>query len=144
MKLSSIFTTSMVALAGLDNIASAESFCARKKRPGDAWRWEIHIDEVEDVSDTCAALWKGLKGHEGPDGQEACIVDVPRGCAKSTYYENKKALHMWFKTTDEWCDDRMIATAFWNATRNKYGAILCQQKKEDWIFRPERNTTGSA
>lgn len=131
MKLSALLTASIAALTGLGNIASAKSYCAKKVRPPWAWRWEIHIDAVEDVQDTCERLWDGLKGHG-----KFCVVEIPWGCQKSIYYENENALHMWFKTT-ELCDDGMVAEAFYNATKNEYGAILCELKEEDWMFDPK-------
>lgn len=130
MKLYTLFTASIVALTGFDNIASAKSFCAKKMRPTWAWRWEIHIDEVEDVAETCDRLWKAI------DVQKHCVVDVPRWCGKSNYYENPNALHMWFKTT-QICDDGKVASAFGNATENNYGTTACEQKEEDWMFKPE-------
>lgn len=138
MKLSALFTASIVALTGLGNIASAKSLCAKKERPPWAWRWEIHIDEVEDVQDTCECLWKGLEAHG-----KFCRVDNPRGCGTSNYYKNEKALHMWFKTK-ELCDDALVAKAFYNATGNAYGAIDCTLEEEDWMFDPEEAAIDSA
>lgn len=138
MKLSGLFTASIVALTGLGNIASAKSFCARKSRPPWSWRFEIHIDEVEDVQDTCDRLWKAIESHG-----KFCVLDNPRGCGTSNYYENEKALHMWFKT-EELCDTGMVVNAFYNATKNEYGAILCELKEEDWMFDPEDPLIDSA
>lgn len=69
-------------------------------------------------------------------------MENPSGCQTSNYYENENALHMWFKTK-ELCDDGMVLNAFYNATKNEYGAILCELKEEDWMFKPEGNGTDS-
>lgn len=128
---------SLLDLPGLGNIASAKSYCAKKVRPPWAWRWEIHIDKVDDVLDTCGRLWKGLEGHG-----KFCVVENPSRCQTSNYYEKENALHMWFKTK-ELCDDAMVLNAFYNSTKNEYGAILCELKEEDWMFKPEGNGTDS-
>lgn len=111
MNLYILFTASIIAFTGFDNIASAKSLYAKKTRPTWAWRWEIHIDEVEDVAETCDRLWKVI------EVQKHCVVGVPRWCGKSNYYGNPNTLHMWFKTT-QICDDGKVASAFGNATEN--------------------------
>lgn len=139
MKPSTLLTACVVALTGLDNVASAKSFCAKKKRRPWNWRWEIHVDEVDNVEATCNEIWSGL-GVQG----KFCVTDVaPKGCQKSSYYENEKALHAWFKTT-QLCQDHMVASAFFQATENKYGAITCELKGEDWWFDPEGVTINNS
>lgn len=116
MKLSTLFTASIVALTGFD-IAIAKSFCAKKLRRPWAWRWEIHIDEVDNIADRCDRLSKAVRE------QKYCEIFIPEGCGKNPYINNPNALHIWFKMR-QICNDTKVTTRSRSQLRTSSGLSL--------------------
>lgn len=134
MKLFSSLTALNMALAAtitaalpepaLPELAPPES--ARTADPEDlaAWcEWDnpdfvidymIVIREVDDVGAVCHRLWKGLAQH-----RFLCPVSKA-SCEKHMIYE--KGLEWRFRV-GLGCDVGCVQSAFWEATRNKFGAL---------------------
>lgn len=128
MKLFSSLTALNMALAATITAALPESAHANPARadPEDlpAWcEWQnpdfvidymIVIKEVDDVGAVCHRLWKGLALH-----RFLCPVSNA-ACEKHMIYE--KGLEWKFRV-GLGCDVGCVQSAFWEATRNKFGAL---------------------
>ncbi|KAK1590152.1 uncharacterized protein LY79DRAFT_659664 [Colletotrichum navitas] len=112
MKLSAIANASLILLS-LGGPASASSRCLRRKEKGGI----IHQITIEDVGSlfiagTCGRLWDNLKRHP------ACMVFKPNGCEEA----GGQSIYWHFKTSLV-CNAGMVHSAFYEATRNYWGAI---------------------
>lgn len=77
-------------------------------------RYKVIIKEVDDVNVTCEKLWKGIRGH-----RFLCPTSK-KHCAASPIY--KKGLD-WSFTVGLGCNPGCVESAFWGATKNKFGAL---------------------
>ncbi|KAK2030143.1 hypothetical protein LX32DRAFT_651830 [Colletotrichum zoysiae] len=116
MRLSIIFNASFIAILSFASSVSAASRCLRTIEGG-SYVHKITIEDVgsDHIAWVCNILWEHLKAHT------ACMVFSPHGCQEADY---KGDLNWYFKTTLA-CNSGMVHGAFWEATRNGYGAISC-------------------
>lgn len=91
----------------------ADAWCTWRN-PGFVHEYRVYIKEVENVQATCKGLWEGIKQH-----RFLCPLSKKR-CEPSMVYD--KGLE-WSFTAGLGCDVGCVQSAFWEATRNKYGAL---------------------
>jgi hypothetical protein len=77
--------------------------------------YAIGATGVEDIPKTCGDLWQGLKQFHD------CIGVGIASCGKDS--DGKL---VWNFTNGSGCNKGMVQSAWWEATKNKYGAIDCQ------------------
>lgn len=91
----------------------ADAWCTWRN-PGFVFEYRVYIKEIDDVDVRCAKLWEGLAQH-----RFLCPVSKPR-CEKSDIHP--KGLE-WGFTVGYGCDLGCVQSAFWEATKNKFGAL---------------------
>ncbi|KAL1871424.1 hypothetical protein Daus18300_004791 [Diaporthe australafricana] len=128
MKVSPIFTTSMLAFAGsiqasngmdLETRAVEPAYCTWEFMDLGAY-WLIRAKGAENIGTICHHFWNGLKQFGA-----ACMVHRPNSCGPGKH--NETDLDLRFKTSHA-CQVGMVHSAFWEGTENKYGSISCIQK----------------
>lgn len=95
----------------------ADAWC-EWKNPGFVFEYRVYIKEVDDVKLRCKKLWAGLAEH-----RFLCPVSKPR-CDPSDIYE--KGLE-WGFTVGYGCNVGCVQSAFWEATKNKFGGLDVSQ-----------------
>lgn len=70
----------------------------------------------EKIPDMCHRLWAGLYVH-----RMICTVSRP-SCKHAEVIKNESAIE-WKFTTQAFCNGGAIASAYWEVTRNSYGAM---------------------
>lgn len=126
MKLLSLLTCSMATLVGLIGMATAGGPVCWWTHDSFTRHYKIKISPVpkEEVGPLCHEFWKNLKGHW------LCTVSSPHGCGpwtNTTFPDKGVKLEgvEWKFTVIRGCNSGMVESAFWGATKNKYGAIDC-------------------
>ncbi|GKT55850.1 hypothetical protein ColTof4_11735 [Colletotrichum tofieldiae] len=116
MKLSAIATVSFIALLSLAGTASADARCLRLEGAG-TYFYEVVMEGVpkREFRSTCNGLWDNLKGYLD------CMVYRPNGCEEG-YYNGDL---YWYFTTSIVCNQDMVHSAYYGATKNQWGAITC-------------------
>ncbi|KAK2059163.1 hypothetical protein LY76DRAFT_653653 [Colletotrichum caudatum] len=116
MRLSAISSAPLIAILTFAGSVSAASRCLRTTKGG-SYVHEITIEDVgsEHIGWVCNLLWDTLKVHS------SCMVFSPHGCEEAAYNGDLK----WYFKTTLACNSGMVHGAFWEATRNSYGAISC-------------------
>ncbi|KAK1981329.1 hypothetical protein LZ30DRAFT_592952 [Colletotrichum cereale] len=117
MKLSTIANASFIAILSLVDSVSASSRCVRRDDIGSIFHG-ITIEDVGtiNVETVCKSLWDNLKRHP------ACMVFRPNGCEEAAYPSDL----YWHFTTSIACNAEMVHSAFYKATKNRWGAIKCE------------------
>ena len=105
------------ALASLSTTATAAK-CVHSSLPGQVV-WDISADGVKDVAGKCKGFWDNLNAKKFV-GACARVGDPYCG----TKGGDKHHLHAVF-TTMMWCNKGHVESAWWEATKNKYGSIQC-------------------
>jgi hypothetical protein len=82
--------------------------------------WSITMPKVDDVDAVCHALPKSLKRY-----QPHCAV-YKTNCGRHFYH--KEGLE-WEIDTNHACDAGRVASAFWEATHNRFGPLDLQDGK---------------
>lgn len=70
----------------------------------------------EKIGNTCHRLWAGLRVH-----RMICTVSKP-SCGEAEVVKGETAIE-WKFTTQATCNAGAIASAYWEVTRNEYGAM---------------------
>lgn len=104
-------------LAPRDPPEDANAWCTWRN-PGWVFEYRVVIKEVDDVGMRCDRLWSGLANH-----RFLCTVTKPN-CQRSEIHE--KGLE-WSFTAGMGCDVGCVQSAFWEATRNKFGSLDVSQ-----------------
>lgn len=91
----------------------ADAWCTWRN-PGFVFEYRVYIKEVDDVNLRCKKLWAGLAQHKF-----LCPVSKPK-CEKSDIHE--KGLE-WGFTVGYGCNVGCVQSAFWEATKNKFGVL---------------------
>lgn len=96
--------------------APAQPTCTRnKKHIPTRYNYKVTIPTIpltRDVPNVCHHLWKELKKHK------LCQVINPHGC-----YEGDNRSLQWHFGAPTLCRSGMIRSAFWEATKNQFGAL---------------------
>ncbi|KAG8169928.1 hypothetical protein KVR01_000673 [Diaporthe batatas] len=82
------------------------------------YQYQIFIYDVppESIDGICGGLWAGLKRHW------LCTVSSPHTCGNLRDGDGKTLV--WnFHVAPYLCNKGMVQSAFWEATKNKFGAI---------------------
>ena len=109
MKISFIKSTVVVILAALLPSATANS-CIRQSNV--LYTYIVKADGVKDIPGACGGLWDNLKRFP------ACV-------ASKTTCSKKNGNLYWKFNVGKGCDGGMVESTWWEATRNKFGAINC-------------------
>ena len=117
-----LFTSFLVVPAALMSSVSAEPHHCNKNYPSGAIR-EYSIrstDAVPDIPGICGGLWDNMhrSGECGTLSSTWC-GDVGDGILG------------WDFTSFVGCSDGMIASTWWEATRNQWGSIDCVDEDDD-------------
>ncbi|KAK2603061.1 hypothetical protein N8I77_009545 [Diaporthe amygdali] len=123
MKFPALLNASMLLFAGIVGTVTAEPVCWRRDELL-GFNWKVYIAPVppEDIGHICHKFWGGLKQFVH------CTVYTPNSCGpwtNTTYGNNEDGLvaNFW---TNILCNDGMMEAAFWEATKNQYGAMTCE------------------
>lgn len=114
MKPNAFNTILFTALMVFTETTSAASCRVIKQAGMLATYWEIKATGVEDVPGVCGGLWDNLKRFP------ACIVVHDASCRD----EGSGRLR-WYFGIDAGCNNGMVQSTWWEATKNKYGAVGC-------------------
>lgn len=76
-------------------------------------KYYVLADGVDDVPGICGGLWDNL------NGQGACGGAIPGGCGGNGGHLR------WEFTIGSACNSGAIEATWWEATRNRFGAINC-------------------
>ncbi|PGH12249.1 hypothetical protein AJ79_04429 [Helicocarpus griseus UAMH5409] len=79
-------------------------------------RYEAGADGVDDIPGICGGLWDNLNRFP------ACASSSQTSCGQGS--NGPGHLH-WEFTVTIYCNPGMVESAWWEATRNRFGAITC-------------------
>lgn len=94
---------------------------------GFSWRYQVYIKGVDDPwNEVCDNLWKGLHVHNF-----ACLP-TNKYCGPSGHPDGgTNHIMEWAFDSSLFCNAGHVASGFWAATHNKYGAMdqrLCRER----------------
>ncbi|KAK1972529.1 hypothetical protein LY78DRAFT_722685 [Colletotrichum sublineola] len=115
MKLTAVANAPFITLLSHVVSVSASSRCLRTG--GGSLLHKITMEDVgsENIENVCKSLWDNLKRFPG------CMVFRPNGCQEATWKGDLE----WYFTTTLACNAGMVHSTFYEATKNRWGAIKC-------------------
>ncbi|CAG8981834.1 hypothetical protein HYALB_00013907 [Hymenoscyphus albidus] len=118
MQFPTITISALTVLLSLAALSEAGASCKGVYRP---FRnsFVVEADEVPSISDICNGFYDNLK--------PGCALTGGK-CGGTNH-----KLH-WDFNIPTTCGDRQVQDAWWAATRNKYGSIVCKIEKSNDIF----------
>lgn len=111
MKVTSIYTTSLTALAAFTTTTLANSCILQNNG---IYTYIVDADTMPDISGVCGGLWDNLKRFS------QCSASATSCGAVGT--DNN--LH-WQFNVPSICNGGMVESAWWEATKNQWGSIDC-------------------
>lgn len=111
-------STLSIMAAGLSSVAYAGT-CTKNLELGPSYYWLIAQEGVEDIPGICGGLWDNLNG-----AGECGVSGGETYCREKA---GQPGVLEWSFITPQTCNGGMVESAWWEATRNKFGAIECRQ-----------------
>lgn len=110
MKLNNIAAQTAL-IAGLASSALADADCAYEG--GWVHKWRVTATGVYGIPGWCGGLWDNMQHFPG---------DCPMS---DTWCGGENGLLEWKFTTPSACGPGAVEAAWWEATKNEFGAIVC-------------------
>ncbi|KAF5854648.1 hypothetical protein GGP41_007431 [Bipolaris sorokiniana] len=105
MKLTTLALTTLLPATALSATCGYEG--------GWVHKWRVTADNVYGISGWCGGLWDNMKSFQG---------DCP---ISDAWCGGENGLLEWKFTTPSTCGPGAVEAAWWEATKNEFGAIVC-------------------
>ncbi|KAK8050969.1 hypothetical protein PG993_002354 [Apiospora rasikravindrae] len=102
-------------VAGLASAVQANECKMNRFSSGN--EWTVTASGVRDIPGTCGGLWDNLKRWP-----VACLV----GYGTQYCREEGPGQLKWYFATTDLCNEGHVESAWWHATRNRFGDIQCK------------------
>lgn len=117
MKPSTFYAPLLATL--LSGAASKYVHCESKSGGDYTTVYTISANDIPDVPGTCGGLWDNLKHFS------SCLLISSPKCDPGEGYDGQKYDMIWHFGSTSICNEGMVESAWYEATKNQYGSINC-------------------